>query len=144
MPHDKTQQKVELYAGQVPHLIGLQPVVLGRFDFYAVWREVQKASGITIHVFGPRRGDREEVLRFDCFDLPAHFHLGWSYLDQPYIIIEDPDPVAWSFREMEINMNTLLAEADADSMERIEIENLKNALAVLRARVDELMATHSG
>jgi len=143
MPKPLISETASQYAGQTANLIGLTPMKLGRFEFYSVWRETPKASGVTIHVFGPRVGDREEVLRFDCFDLPAHYHLGWSYLDRPYVIIDAPDPLTWALDELGTNMGELLLKADADPLEEQETTELKSALHDLSKRIDLLVEAHA-
>ena len=75
-----------LYGGGAAAFRDADVIALGRFRFAARWRVAGLAKGVTIHVFGPARGMNEEVLRFDCFDQPAHYRLGWSYRDEPFIL----------------------------------------------------------
>lgn len=143
MSKQQSRETASQYTGQAANLIGSNPVRLGRFEFYPVWRETPKASGVTIHVFGPRSGAREEVLRFDCFDLPAHYHLGWSYLDRPFIVIHALDPLEWALDELGTNMGALLLAADADPIEERETIELKSALRELSKRINSLVDAHA-
>jgi len=112
---------------------------LGRFEFKAAFREVAGDQGVTIHVFGPAGGKREEVLRFDCFERQPHYHLGWSYRDQPFIRIEDPDPLEYSLQTL-ASPNTLLVEAGAESMDEDELSALPKTIHLIRNAVTKARA----
>lgn len=125
MPTETTQSR---YRGTAPNLDGVRPIELDRFSFYAVWRDTERASGVTLHVFGPRHENTEEVLRFDCFDAPAHYHLGWSYLDRPFVKIDADDPLAWSLNALRTDMDKMLFDAEADGLNKGERDMLDAAV----------------
>ena len=86
----------------------------GQLEFVAEYRRFAREQGWTIHVHGPRQGKREEILRFDCFDVNPHFHLGWSYLDRMFVPIPDTDdPLSWALEELRTHLPELLRESDA-------------------------------
>lgn len=110
-----------------------QETPVGPYRLSVEHREVSEDGGLTIHVFGPKDGNDEELLRFDCFRKTPHYHLGLSHRDAPHIEIDDADPLNWSLSLLASSFETLLQDADADSTERNawEIE-LAPALEVLR------------
>ena len=120
-----------IYGGEAAQLNGASPVRFGRFTMYAVWRVASDLAGVTLHIYGPRTGVEEEVLRFDCFDAPPHYHLGWSYLDTPYVVIEAADPLAWSFAKL-TDFDELLSAAKADALTPEERAALPDAIEALR------------
>ena len=102
-------------------------ITLGRFRFRVVYRLAEDDQGLTIHVFGPRLGSKEEVLRFDCFRNQPHYHLGWSYRDERFVEILDPAPFSWAVHQIRFSMNELLVLAEADSMDDSELAGLSDA-----------------
>jgi hypothetical protein len=113
-------------------------VVLGRYRFRAVYRQVATDEGPAIHVFGPAGGSDEEVLRFDCFQSEAHYHLGWSYRDVPFIRIESSDPLAWVLDQLTSNLDALLEDAGAEPLTDEEVTRLPKAIARLRRKTDAI------
>ncbi|MFZ1990937.1 MAG: hypothetical protein WAW96_14330 [Alphaproteobacteria bacterium] len=106
---------------------------VGPLEFALEYRRFAREQGWTIHVYGPRQGRREEILRFDCFDVNPHFHLGWSYLDRMFVPIPDTDdPLAWALDEMRAHLPQMLLESDAP-----ELAALLDMTAV-NAALDEL------
>ena len=102
------------YRGDRPTLEDAVTVEVLPYSFAMVWRDVGETRGITIHVFGPVSGRREEVLRFDCFDSEPHYHLGWSYRDEPFVPIADENPLQWALSSLSARFPELLIEAGAD------------------------------
>ncbi len=102
-------------------------IALGRFKFRVVYRIAGDDQGLTIHVFGPRLGSEEEVLRFDCFRNQPHYHLGWSYRDERFIEIQDSEAFSWAVQQIRASMSELLDAAEADSMNNSELAGLSNA-----------------
>ncbi|HXZ67044.1 MAG TPA: hypothetical protein VEH07_00485, partial [Alphaproteobacteria bacterium] len=89
----------------------------GPLEFVLEYRRFAHEQGWTIHLYGPRRGKREEILRFDCFDVNPHFHLGWSYLDRMFVPIPDTDdPLSWALEELRTHLPELLRESDAHEL----------------------------
>lgn len=113
-----------LFAGEKAAPSTGKDIVLGRFRFRVVYRIAGDDQGITIHVFGPRSGSEEEVLRFDCFRDKPHYHLGWSYRDERFTEIEDSAPFDWAVRKIRSDLGSLLRAAGADSMENDELAGL--------------------
>lgn len=107
-------------------------ILLGRFKFRVVYRVAGDDQGLTIHVFGPRLGSAEEVLRFDCFRDQPHYHLGWSYRDERFTEIQDSAPFDWAVRQIRSNMNALLDSAEADSMNDSEVAGLLDAADLIQ------------
>ena len=104
-------------------------------------REVSQDGGLTIHVFGPKDGNDEELLRFDCFRTTPHYHVGLSYRDAPQIEIDDADPFNWSLSLLASSFGTLLEDAGADATERSTWESeLDGALDMLRRQAATLTA----
>lgn len=102
-------------------------IALGRFRFRVVYRFAGDDQGLTIHVFGPRLGSEEEVLRFDCFRNQPHYHLGWSYRDERFIEIQDSAPFNWAVQQIRSSMSELLVAVEADSMDDSELAGFSDA-----------------
>lgn len=128
-----------LFPGQPAAADRGDDIAVGRFRFRLVHRRVEGDQGLAIHVFGPRKGVEEEVLRFDCFLNQPHYHLGWSYRDERFIEIEAADPFAWVLERIQTGLNALLGQAGADLMEAVELEALPAAVAVMRRRGREIL-----
>ena len=109
----------------------------GRFTLKIQHRKVDGDSGLCIHVFGPTASsETEEVLRFDCFNYEPHYHIAWSYRQDPFIAIQDRDPFSWSLRKLGNSMNELLRAADAHEMTPLELQLLQENLSLLREAGD--------
>lgn len=115
------------------HAKGSETVTLGRFRFAVAWRAAGARRGQVLHVFGPVSGRAEEVLRFDCLDQAAHYHLGWSYRDEPMVPIRAADPFGWTLGKLSADLSTLLRQAQADGLNAQEQAGLEGALAQVRA-----------
>jgi hypothetical protein len=113
---------------------------VGPYRLAVEHREVSGDGGLTIHVFGPKDGAEEEILRFDCFRAAPHYHLGLSYRDEPHIPIEDPKPFDWSLRLLSSSFAKLVKDAGADSIEPDAWEReLPAALEALRHQGETLI-----
>ena len=111
----------------------------GRFRFKLAYRTFSEDQGPAIHVFGPTPdAQEEEVLRFDCFDRNPHYHLAWSYRDEPYIPIEAEAPVSWSLETLRREMSALLEQAAALPMNEAELAALDSTLDMLERRAPEV------
>ena len=86
---------------------------VGPYKLALVYRSFSVDQGLTIHVFGPVDGEEHEILRFDCFKNHPHYHLGFSYLDEPRETIDDPDPFNWAAGELAQRFPDYLARACA-------------------------------
>ncbi len=104
------------FAGHPPELSSAHQEQVPPYTFALVYRDVKIDKGLALHVFGPVDGDREEILRFDCFEVSPHYHLGWSYRDEPFIEISDPDPFAWTIDTLKSSFEdfVILAKGDLD------------------------------
>ena len=66
-------------------------ITVGDLSFAVEYRHVGEEQGPTVHVFGDVDGVEEEILRFDCFDCfdrTPHYHYGFSYIEQPLVLID--------------------------------------------------------
>jgi hypothetical protein len=113
-------------------------IAFGRYAFEVEGRPFDGAGGLTLHVYGTRAGKSEEVLRFDCFAREPHYHLGWSYFDDPFIPIPAADPLVWALCALRDEFATLLRRADADPPHASELSDLPQALARLGQVCEEL------
>jgi hypothetical protein len=104
-----------------------------------VYRHAGDDEGLTLHVFGPAAGGEQEVLRFDCFRRQPHYHLGWSYRDEPLVPIAAADPFAWSLEQLRTNPQALLQRAHAEPMRPEELSLLPAVIDDLRARGESLL-----
>ena len=86
---------------------------VGPYKLAMVYRRFTADEGLTIHVFGPVEGSEHEILRFDCFKNHPHYHLGFSYLDEPRQTIDDPNPFAWTLGELAERFPDYLTRARA-------------------------------
>ena len=73
---------------------------VGPYRLAMAYRSFSVDEGLTIHVFGPVDGEDHEILRFDCFRNHPHYHLGFSYLDEPREPIDDPHPFDWTLGQL--------------------------------------------
>ncbi len=104
----------------------------GRFRFAVAFRIVESEQGLAIHVHGPTAdsGD-EEVLRFDCFQKEPHYHLAWSYRNDPFIPIHSEDPFAWAVNTLRDEIQDLLRMAAARPMSETEMAALPSTLSAI-------------
>ena len=127
-------------AGERPQDAVIEDLVLGSLRFRVVYRVLSSDEGIAIHVFGPTRaGSEEEVLRFDCFANEPHYHLGWSYRDEPFIRITAPNPLTWTLHAIENRLGALLDEAGAAPMTETERAGLPEIVVQLGDRARHLV-----
>ena len=115
------------FPGEKPAPATGNDMSLGRFMLRVVFRISGDDQGPTIHVFGPRLGSEEEVLRFDCFRDQPHYHLGWSYRDERFTEIQNSAPFDWAVRQIRSTMTELLIAAEADAMDDSEVAGLTDA-----------------
>ncbi len=102
----------------------------GRFTFRVAFRHVEGDRGLAIHVFGPTSDSQEEeVLRFDCFEKDPHYHLAWSYRNDPFIRIDAGDPFGWALSKLAGDIQTLLQAASSLPMSEGEISDLESTLS---------------
>ena len=102
------------YAGKAPDLTSAHQEIVEPYTFALTYRDVDIVRGLTIHVFGPVKGKREEILRFDCFEKTPHYHLGWSYRDERFIEINDPEPFRWAIDSLRDSFEDFVMRANAD------------------------------
>lgn len=98
-----------------PDLSNAVENVVGPYKLAMVYRQFSVDEGLTIHVFGPVDGEEHEILRFDCFKNHPHYHLGFSYLDEPRETIDDPNPFNWTLGALAQHFPDYLARARAGS-----------------------------
>ncbi len=106
----------------------------GRFTFKVVFRNVGDDRGLAIHVYGPVASAEnevatEEVLRFDCFEQQPHYHLAWSYRNDPFVRIDAQDPFEWALSKLRGDMAGLLSGAGALPMNVDEAAALHTTLS---------------
>ena len=93
----------------------------GRFRFEVAYRDLGDDRGLAIHVFGPTSTTPDaEVLRFDCFEKQPHYHVAWSYRNDPFIPIEAEDPFSWAVAKLTNDLPKLLEQAAALPMNETE------------------------
>lgn len=102
------------YSGNPPDLSQAYEEGVEPYTFALTYRDVDVDRGPTIHVFGPVNGTREEILRFDCFEKNPHYHLGWSYRDERFVKINDPEPFQWAIECLKNSFEDFVARANAD------------------------------
>lgn len=126
--------KTGKYQGEGPDLSSAHFEEVGPYTFALTHRDVGGDRGPTLHIFGPVNGRREEILRFDCFAKQPHYHLGWSYIDAPFIAIDDTQPLAWALDALTQDFSGFVLRAKADLAERDAPQaELAAALARIRA-----------
>ena len=96
-----------------PDLSNAVENAVGPYKLAMAYRQFSVDEGLTIHVFGPVEGEEQEILRFDCFRNHPHYHLGFSYLDEPRETINDPNPFNWAAGEIAQSFPDYLARARA-------------------------------
>jgi hypothetical protein len=104
---------------------------------------VVEEDGLALHVFGT--ADRQEYLRFDCFDDAPHYH----YLDPhtPTNVVVDYDAVAgppvigWALDAIELRVAAMLERAGAAALAAaVDPNAVRNAMPQVRAEVDRMLA----
>ena len=133
------------FQGQAADRTALDLIHAGPLAFAIEYRFVGGEQGPSIHVFGPRDGVEEEILRFDCFDKIPHFHYGFSYIDQPMVPI-DPvavgNPLDWVCDQIENNLPDMLTKADAKELTKeCDAQTLSYVADTLKNRASTLDRT---
>lgn len=104
------------FRGQAADCEALDRITVGDLSFAVEYRHVGEQQGPTVHVFGDVDGVEEEILRFDCFDRTPHYHYGFSYIEQPLVLIDKAaigDPLEWVCSRIETRLPALLKKARA-------------------------------
>lgn len=123
-----------------PDLSNAVENAVGPYKLAMAYRQFSVDEGLTIHVFGPVEGEEQEILRFDCFKNHPHYHLGFSYLDEPREAIDDPKPFNWVLGELARRFPDYLARAKAGSELPEKWEELAvTALEDFRSRSTDLI-----
>ena len=120
------------YSGEQPQNPAFEDLENGRYRFRLVYREVAGDYGLAVHVFGPANNRIEEVLRFDCFESQPHYHLDWSYRDEPFISIAAQNPFEWSLALISSSFSEVLEQAEADSPTAEELAEIPQVVSTLR------------
>ena len=101
--------------------------------------------GVSLHVFGEEPGgERQELLRFDCFDEDPHYHyVSWKQRSNEMLHIDpvaDGDPLTWALERIRNRLPQMLERAGAPEVaarvdpRRIEEVLPKVSEAAWRAR----------
>ena len=107
------------FRGQPADRDALDRMTVGDLSFAVEYRHVGEQQGPSVHVFGDVDGVEQEILRFDCFDRTPHYHYGFSYIDQPQVLMDPAaigEPLAWVCSRIETRLPALLAKARADHL----------------------------
>ena len=107
------------FRGQPADRDALDRMTVGDLSFAVEYRHVGEQQGPSVHVFGDVDGAEQEILRFDCFDRTPHYHYGFSYIDQPQVLMDPAaigEPLAWVCSRIETRLPALLAKARADHL----------------------------
>ena len=98
---------------------------VGRFDIRIEHRTLDTDQGLCIHVYGPTpKSQHEELLRFDCFEHEPHYHVAWSYRQDPFIRIDSPEPFEWSLVKLNEDFSGLLQSAGACALTEREVAQI--------------------
>ncbi len=110
------------------------PDARARFDHVAPagFTGPVEEDGLCLHVF--RTSDDAEILRFDCFDEAAHYHLldpqGPTNTVVEHDAAKDGPLLDWALRALRDDLPALLARAGAAELARaVEPERVRAALA---------------
>ena len=129
------------YAGHAPDLSSAHEEKVAPYTFALTYRDVDIDRGLTIHVFGPVNGRREEILRFDCFEATPHYHLGWSYRDERFVEIDDSDPFQWAIDSLKSSFEDFVERANADlEVTEASLAEINEALERIRGKADRFAA----
>jgi len=100
--------------------------------------------GVSIHVFAEVGGERQEVLRFDCFQEDPHYHyVSWSARSNEMLHVDpvaDGDPLAWALERIRTRLPQMLERAGAGEaaakvdLRRVDAVLPRVAEAAFRAR----------
>jgi len=100
--------------------------------------------GVSIHVFADAGGERQEVLRFDCFQEDPHYHyVSWSARSNEMLHVDpvaDGDPLAWALERIRTRLPQMLERAGAgEAAARVDLRRVDAVLprvaeAAFRAR----------
>ena len=104
------------FRGQPADRDALDRMTVGDLSFAVEYRHVGEQQGPSVHVFGDMDGVEQEILRFDCFDRTPHYHYGFSYIDQPQVLMDPAaigEPLAWVCSRIETRLPALLEKARA-------------------------------
>ena len=104
------------FRGQPADREALDRMTVGDLSFAVEYRHVGEEQGPSVHVFGDVDGVEQEILRFDCFDRTPHYHYGFSYIDQPQVLMDPAaigEPLAWVCSRIETRLPVLLEKARA-------------------------------
>ena len=104
------------FRGQPADREALDRMTVGDLSFAVEYRHVGEQQGPSVHVFGDMDGVEQEILRFDCFDRTPHYHYGFSYIDQPQVLMDPAaigEPLAWVCSRIETRLPALLEKARA-------------------------------
>ena len=93
--------------------------------------EVVEEDGLALHVFDTATGD--ELLRFDCFDVAAHYHFLTPSVPRNVVVEHDVAAdgplVDWALTEMRKNLGAMLTEAGAgDVAAQLDDDTVATAL----------------
>ena len=114
----------------------------GRFRFRVAFRNVEGDQGLAVHVYGPTADSAdEEVMRFDCFEKEPHYHLAWSYRNDPFVRIESTDPFGWALAKLRDHIEDLLREASSLPMNESEKADLESTLSTIEHQGREIART---
>lgn len=100
---------------------------VGRFKFDISYRRMRSDQGLSIRVSGPVAEERQELLRFDCFDNRPHYHVE-VYGKNDITAIDDNDATEWSLKTLTERFEGLIKAAGADTLTSVERDNLDSAL----------------
>ena len=104
------------FRGQPADREALDRISVGALSFAVEYRHVGEEQGPSVHVFGEVDGAEEEILRFDCFDRTPHYHYGFSYIDQPQVLMDRAaigDPLEWVCSRIGTRLPMMLEKAQA-------------------------------
>ena len=104
------------FRGQPADRDALDRMTVGDLSFAVEYRHVGEEQGPSVHVFGDVDGVEQEILRFDCFDRTPHYHYGFSYIDQPQVLMDPAaigEPLAWVCSRIGTRLPVLLEKARA-------------------------------
>ena len=132
------------FRGQPADREALEKITVGGLSFAVEYRHVGEEQGPSVHVFGEVDGVEEEILRFDCFDKTPHYHYGFSYIDQPQVLIDRAatgDPLEWVCGRIGTRLAVMLEKAQAGHLAAsCDTERLGAVAAELLARGRALSA----
>jgi hypothetical protein len=100
------------------------------------YRRLGKDSGLSFQVYGGKRENAREVLRFDCFQLRPHFHLIGSGRSKMEQIDKEtaPDPVKWTLTRLKKDLRSLILQA---GREKLADEIDQSAVASALSKVEK-------